>query len=156
MIKWSRDKVKVTVNKFDVQSQHVIRRFLLHYDVFCLANVNINTLPAYSYGNWKVSFFPKKACSDVSRLILSSVFTSDPNPTALSDVYRLFAIIMYLAIQVACFDTIFDCITNMIGRLFYLHIVKSTPNNQAWKRRGFLIFILTLTSHFTFLYVFIL
>ena len=38
----------------------------------------------------------------------------------------------------------------MIGRLFNLHIVKSTPNNQTWKRRGFLIFILTLTSHFTF------
>ena len=57
---------------------------------------------------------------------------------------------MYLAIQVACFDVIFDCITNMIGRLFNLHIVKSTPNNQIWKRRGFLIFILTLTSHFTF------
>ena len=36
-----------------------------------------------------------------------------------------------LAIQVACFDAIFDCITNMIGRLFNLHIVKSTPNNQT-------------------------
>ena len=52
-------------------------------------------------------------------------------PTALSDVYRLFTTIVYLAIQVACFDAIFDCITNMIGRLFNLHIVKSTPNNQT-------------------------
>ena len=102
------------------------------------------------------SVFPKKACSDVSRLILSRIFTSDPNPTALSDVYRLFTTIAYLAIQVACFDAIFDCITNMIESLFNLHIVKSTPNNQTWKRRGFLIFILTLTSHFTFSYVFIL
>ena len=101
-------------------------------------------------------FFPKKACSDVSRFILSRIFTSDPNPTALSDVYRLFTTIVYLAIQVACFDAIFDCIWNMIGRLFSLHIVKSTSNNQTWKRRGFLIFILTLTSHFTCLYVFIL
>ena len=33
----------------------------------------------------------------------------------------------------------------MIGRLFNLHIVKSTPNNQPWKRRGFLD-LLTLTS----------
>ena len=104
----------------------------------------------------KTISFPKKACSDVSRLILSRIFTSDPNPTALSDVYRLFTTIVRLAIQVACFDGIFDCITNMIGRLFNLHIVKSTPNNQAWKRWGFLIFILTLTSHFTFSYVFIL
>ena len=91
--------------------------FLLYYALFCLANVNINTLPAYFYGIWKVSFS---------------------------------------AIQVAWFDAIFDCITNMIGRLLNLHIVKPTPNNQTWKRRGFLIFILTLTSHFTFSYVFIL
>ena len=41
---------------------------------------------------------------------------------------------MYLAFQVACFDAIFDCITNMIGRLFDLHIVKSTSNNQTWIR----------------------
>ena len=83
-----------------------------------------------------------KACSDVSRFVLSRIFTSDPNPAALSDVYRLFTTIVYLAIQVACFDAIFDCITNKIGRLFNLHIVKLTPNNQTWKRRGFLIFIL--------------
>ena len=102
------------------------------------------------------SVFPKKACSDVSRLVLSRIFTSDPNPTALSGVYRLFTTIVYLAIQVACFDAIFDCITNTIGRLLNLHIVKSTPNNRTWKRRGFLIFILTLTSRFTFSYVFIL
>ena len=102
------------------------------------------------------SVFPKNACSDVSRLILSRIFTSDPNPTALSGVYRLFTTIVYLAIQVACFDAIFDCITNMIESLFNLHIVKSTPNNQTWKRRGLLIFILTLTSHFTFSYIFIL
>ena len=102
------------------------------------------------------SVFPKKACSDVSRFILSRIFTSDPNLAALIDVYRLFTTIVYLAIQVACSDAIFDCIANMIGRLLNLHIVKSTPNNQTWKRRGFLIFILTLTSHFTFSYVFIL
>ena len=45
---------------------------------------------------------------------------------------------MYLAIQVACFDAIFNCITNMIGRLFNLHIVKSTPNNQNMEKTGFL------------------
>ena len=77
------------------------------------------------------------------------------SPAALhvSDVYRLFTTIVYIAIQVACFDAIFDCFTNTIGRLFNLHIGKSTPNNQTWKRH-FLIFILTLTSHFTFSYVF--
>ena len=83
------------------------------------------------------SVFPKKACCNVSRCILFRIFTSDLNPTALSDVYRLFTTIVYLAIQEACFDAIFDCITNMIGRMFNLHIVKSTPNNQTWKRRGF-------------------
>ena len=134
----------------------------------------------------------------------------------------LFTTIVYLAIQVACFDALFDCITNMIGGraldsrpkgrgfephrrhcvvslskninpslvlvqprktrpfiterllmerkesnqenkktnmigcLFNLQIVKSTPNNQTWKIRCFFIFILTLTSHFTFSHVFIL
>ena len=102
------------------------------------------------------SIFPKKACSDVSMFILSCIFTSDPNPTALNDVYRLFTTIVYLAIQVACFDATFDCITNMIGRLFYFYIVKSTPNNQAWKGRNFLIYVLTLTSNFSFSYAFIL
>ena len=55
MIKWSSDKVEVTVNKFGVHSQHVIKCFLLHYAVFCLANVNINTLPAYFYGIRRVA-----------------------------------------------------------------------------------------------------
>ena len=73
----------------------------------------------------KKSAFPKKARSDVSRFILSRIITSDPNLAALSDVYHLLTTIVYLAIQVACFDAIFDCITNMIGRLFNLHIVKS-------------------------------
>ena len=100
--------------------------------------------------------FPTKACSDVSMFILSRIFTSDPNPMALSDVYRLFTTVVYLVIQVAWFDAIFYCIANMIGRLSNLHIVKSTPNNQTWKRRGVLIFILTLTSHFTFSYIFIM
>ena len=49
------------------------------------------------------SVFPTKACSDVSRFILSRTFTSDPNPTALSDVYRLFTTILYFAIQAACY-----------------------------------------------------
>ena len=156
MIKWSSDKVKATVGKFGVHSWHVTRYFLLHYAVFCLASININTFPVFFSMVCEKSVFPKKACSDVSRLILSHIFTSDQNPTALSDVCRLFTTIVYLAIQVACFDAIFDCITNMIGHLFNLHIVKSTPNNQTWKRRGFVIFILTLMSHFTFSYVFIL
>ena len=59
------------------------------------------------------------------------------NPTALSDVYRLFSTSVYLSSHSSSvFDAIFEYITNMIGRLFYLHIVKSTPNNQAWKIRG--------------------
>ena len=75
--------------------------------------------------------FPKKACSDFSMFILSRIFTSDLKLMAISDVYRLFTTVVYLAIQVACLDALFDCITNMIGRLFDLHIVKSTPNNQT-------------------------
>ena len=50
---------------------------------------------------------------------------------AISDIYRVFTTVVYLAIQVACLDAIFDCITNMIGCLINLHIVKSTPNNQT-------------------------
>ena len=53
----------------------------------------------------------KKACSDVSRFILSRILTSDPNLTALNDIYCLFTTIVYLAIQVACFGAIFDCFT---------------------------------------------
>ena len=49
MIKWSSDNVLVTVNEFSVHSRHVIRCCHLRYTVFCLANVNINTLPAYFY-----------------------------------------------------------------------------------------------------------
>ena len=102
------------------------------------------------------SVFPKKACTDFSRFILSRIFTSDPKPAALSDVYRLFTTIVYLAIQVACFDAIFDCITNMIGR-FLIDILSSRRQiTKHGKDGGFLIFILTLTSHFTFSYVFIL
>ena len=82
--------------------------------------------------------------------------TSDPNPAALSDVYRLFTAIGYLAIYVACFNAILDCIANMIGRLLDLHIVESTPCNHAGKCRGFLIFDLTFTSHFAFSYIYIL
>ena len=63
--------------------------------------------------------------------ILSRIFTSDLNLMAISDVYRLFTTVVYLAIQVACLDAIFDYITNMIGRLFNLQIVKSMPNNQT-------------------------
>ena len=155
MIKWSSDKIKVKVNKIGVHSRHVIRCFLLLYAMFCLANVNITPCQRISTVSEK-SVLLKKACSDVSMFILSRIFTSDPNPTTLSDVYRLFTTIVYLAIQVACFGAIFDCITSMIGRLFNLHIVRSTPNNQTWKNQCFLIFILTLTSHFTFSYVFIL
>ena len=64
------------------------------------------------------SVVPKKACSGVSRFILSRIFISDPSRTALCDVYRLFTTIVYLVIQVAFFDVIFDCITNMIGCFF--------------------------------------
>ena len=92
--------------------------------MFCSANVSIITLQRISTVSEK-SVFPKKACSDVSRFILSHIFTSDPNLTALSDVYRLFTAIVYLTIQIACFDAIFDCITNMIGRLCFICILSS-------------------------------
>ena len=102
-------------------------------------------------------FFPRKQV--LMSLGLSYPVYSPATQTRLllvTDVFRVFTTIVYLAIQVACFDALFDCIANMIGRLFNLHIVKSTPNNQTWKRRGFLIFILTLTSKLTFSYVLIL
>ena len=45
---------------------------------------------------------------------------------------------MYLATQVACFDAIFYSITNMIGHLFNLHIVKSTLIEKNMEKTGFL------------------
>ena len=68
MIKRFSDKVKASFNKFGVNSLHVIRCFHLHYAMFCLANVNVNTLPAH-FTVSEESVFPKKACSDVSRFI---------------------------------------------------------------------------------------
>ena len=155
MIKRSSDKVKVTVNKFGVHSQHVIRCFLLHYAVFCLANVNINTLPAYFYGTWKVSFFQESMFWCLYVYLIPYIHKR-PKPDG--SKWRLSFIHYHCVSCHSCsvFDAIFDSITNMIGRLFNLHNVKSTPNNQTWKRRGFFIFILTLTSHYTFSYVFIL
>ena len=85
---------------------------------FSLANVKNKHLTSVFLRYLKSQFFSNKACSDVSRFILYHIFTSDSNPTALSEVYRLFTTIVYLAIQVACFDAIFDSITNMIGPLF--------------------------------------
>ena len=123
----------------------------MYYVVLCLANVKINTLLAYFYG-----IFPKKPYSNVSRFILPRMCTSDSNLTTLSDVYRLFTSIGYPVIQAVCLIAKLGCIANMIGRLLDLHIVESRPCNQAGKRRGFLIFDLMFTSHFTFSYVFIL
>ena len=61
---------------------------------------------------------PKKACSEISRFILSRIFTSDPNPTTLSNGFGVLTTIVYLAIQVAYFDAIFDCIANMTFAFF--------------------------------------
>ena len=74
-------------------------------------------------------------------------------PVKLQQVTRNYRLRNHFGMRVTsltCFDAIFDCIVNMTGRLFNMHIVKTTPNNQTRKRGGFLIFILTLTSHFTF------
>ena len=79
-----------------------------------LANVNINTLLSVS----EKSFFSENACSDASRFVLHCLYTNDTNSTALSDANCLFSVVVYLGIQVDGFDTIFDCITNMIGRFF--------------------------------------
>ena len=136
------------MTKFRLQLTSLMFTLSMQSDVFsCI-------MPCFV---WLTSILtPYQRISTVSEKTVFPIFTSDPNPTALCDVYRLFTTIVYLAIQVACFDAIFDCITNMIGRLFNLHIVKSTQNNQTWKRRGFLTFIMALTSHFTFSYIFIL
>ena len=137
------------MTKFRLQLTRLVFTLGMNSDVFscimpCFVWLTSTQTPYQRFSTVsEKSVFPKKACSDVSKNILSRIFSSDPSPTVLSDVYRLFTAIVYLAIQVACFDAMFDCITNMIGRLFNLHIVKSTPNNQTWKKRGFLIFNLT-------------
>ena len=73
------------------------------------------------------------------------------NLAALSDVNCLFSDVVYLGVQVAGFDAIFDCITNMIGRFFLFANCQVDATNQACKRLGFVIFILTFTSNVTFL-----
>ena len=69
--------------------------------------------------------------------VLPCIYTNDTNPMAICDVNCLFSVVVYLGIQVASFDSIFDCITNMIGLLFYLQIVKSTPCNQTCQKTRF-------------------
>ena len=58
----------------------------------------------------------------------------------------------YLAIQVACFNAILDCIGNTKGRSLDLHIVESTPCIQTGKKMRFL--DLGSDVHVTF-YIFI-
>ena len=58
---------------------------------------------------------------------------------------------MKLCIPVAGFDAVFDWYLSMLGRFFYLQIVKSTPCNQTCKRLGFFIATPTFTPYFTFL-----
>ena len=69
-----------------------------------------------------------------------------PDPNS-SDVKCIVFVIVYLCIPEAGFDAIFDWYLSMLGRFFYLHIIKSTPYNQSCKRLGFLIFIPTFMSH---------
>ena len=42
---------------------------------------------------------------------------------------------MYLCIPVSRFDKILDWQLSMLGRFFYLHIIKSTPFDPAYKKR---------------------
>ena len=49
-----------------------------------------------------------------SRCVLPLINTTDPDQTALSDASCLFSVIVYLGTQVAGFDAVIDCITNMI------------------------------------------
>ena len=150
MIKWWPScRILEWLNITNVNSEYCMKsiNFLfclkfIHYKDALFKNYDLRSSDVKKTQFWhqnsrylKSQFFPKKACFDVSRFTLSRIFTSDPNMTALSDVYWLFTTIVYLAIQVACysFDAIFDCITNKIGRLFYLHIVKSTQKTKHWK-----------------------
>ena len=59
-----------------------------------------------------------------------------------------------LCIPGAGFDAIFHWYLSMLGRFFYLHIVKSSPCNQSCKRLGLIVFTPTFTPYFTFLIVF--
>ena len=123
---------------FGVHSRHVIRRLLLHYAVFCLANVNINTLSAYFYGIWKVSF-SQESMFWCLYVYLIPYIHQRPKPDGYK--WRL-SFIHYRC--VSCHSS------SVFGRniwlhyeydwtFVYLHIVKSTPNNQTWKKKsGFL------------------
>ena len=42
------------------------------------------------------SGFSEKACPDTSKYVLPRIYINDTNPTALSDVNRLFSVVVYL------------------------------------------------------------
>ena len=94
------------MTKFRLQLTSLVFTLGLKSDVFsCIMPCFVWLTPYQRFSTVsEKSVFPKKACSDVSRYILSRIFSSDPSPTVLSDVYRLFTTIVYLAIQVASFD----------------------------------------------------
>ena len=146
---WSSDKFSATVSTLSVYFPHITRSFHLHSTVLCLTNVNLNDPLTRFYGFCKVTV-AEKACTVITRFDISHSCTKNPKSTAISDVKCLYFVIVYLCIPVAGFDAIFDWYLSMLERFFYLHIVKSTPYNQSCKRLGFLVFILTFTSHFTF------
>ena len=120
-----------------------------------LTNVNVNTSLTQFYGFYKV-IVEKNACPNICRVDLFRTCTDEPNSTTLSDVKCCSLVIMYLYIPVAGFDTNILQLSVLLGHLFYLHIVKSTPGNQSCKGLGFLSFILTFTSYFTSSCLFIL
>ena len=139
----SNDKVSVTVSKLIVYCPHIIRGFHSHHVVLYLINVNVNTPLTQFYGFCKV-IVAKKAWPVIFTFDIFCPCTDDPNSTVLSVVKYLFFVIVYLYIPVAGFDAIFDWYLSMLGRIFNLHIVKSTPCNQSCKGLDFLFFILTL------------
>ena len=49
------------------------------------------------------------------------ICTTDLKPTAICDVKCVLFVIVYLGIQVAIFDTLFDCYLNMIGQFLFAH-----------------------------------
>ena len=119
--------------------------FYLHYAVFCFANVNINNLPAYFYGIWKVSFSKESMFRCLLVYLIPYIYQrSAPDGSK----WRL-SLIHYHC--VSCQSS------SVFWRDFCLHyeydwksVSFALQITKHVKRRGFLIFILTLTSYFKF------
>ena len=137
MREWSSGKVSVTVSKFNAYYPHITGCFHLKiYAVFSMTNVNVTS----HWHNFTGSISMVRYLLRAKHIILSLC--------SINPAMCLFFVIVHPCIPRAGFEAIFDFHFSIIQCSLCLHIVESTSCNKSWKRLGFIIFVLTSTSHF--------